>query len=101
MSVHHIDASGADLGELVVSDSWEHPTVHWYTQALRIPAGDGIRFTCEWSNPDDVRVHFGVTTEDEMCFVTGYFYPDDDGAKITGPGCVPQGGGLECFAARQ
>ena len=100
MSVHHIDASGADLGELVVSPDWEHPTVKWYQQALRIKAGDGIRFSCEWSNPDDIRVHFGVTSEDEMCFVTGYFYLDDDAAKVTGPGCLPQGRGLECFVPK-
>jgi hypothetical protein len=101
MSVHHIDASGADLGPLVVSDNWDHPTVRWFPQALRIPAGDGFRFTCDWSNPDDHPVHFGVTTEDEMCFVTGYFYPDEDGVTPTGPGCTPQGSGLLCFVAKQ
>jgi len=100
MSVHHIDASGADLGELVVSPNWEHPSVEWYQQALRIKAGDGFRFTCEWSNPDDLRVHFGVTSEDEMCFVAGYFYLDDDDATVTAPGCLPQGSGLECFVPR-
>jgi len=97
MTIHHVDASGADLGELVESTNWEHPTVQWYQTAQRIPAGDGVRFTCEWTNTDDHPVHFGVTTEDEMCFVTGYFYPDDDGATLTGPGCLPQGSGLECF----
>ncbi len=97
MTIHHVDASGADLGELVESTNWEHPTVQWYQTAQRIPAGEGFRFTCEWTNPDDHPVGFGVTTEDEMCFVTGYFYPDDDGATLTGPGCFPQGSGLECF----
>jgi hypothetical protein len=63
----------------------------------RLPAGDGLRFTCEWSNPDDHPVRFGVTTEDEMCFVGGYFYPDDEDATVSGPGCLPQGSGLECF----
>ena len=98
VTVHHVDATGADLGEMVVSESWEHPTVNWYQGAPRIEAGEGFRFTCEWSNPDDIVVHFGVTSEDEMCFVTGYFYPDDDGATLSGPGCRPQGSGLLCFA---
>jgi len=101
VTVHHIDASGADLGELVVSTNWEHPTVQWYQQALRLPAGDGFRFTCEWSNPDDHAVHFGPTTEDEMCFVVGYFYPDEDGVTPSGPGCLPQGAGLECFVPKK
>ena len=100
VTVHHVDASGADVGELVVSTNWDHPTVQWYQDAFRLPAGDGIRFTCEWSNPDNIPVHFGVTSEDEMCFVTGYFYPDDDAATLSGPGCVPQGSGLLCFVPR-
>jgi hypothetical protein len=32
-----------------------------------------------------------------MCFVTGYFYPDDESVPVTVPGCLPQGAGLECF----
>jgi len=98
--VHRIDAGGNDMGELVVSTDWEHPTVRWFPQVLRLQAGEGIRFTCEWSNPDDHPVHFGVTTEDEMCFVGGYFYPDDETVPVTGPGCVPQGAGLECFVPK-
>jgi hypothetical protein len=96
VSVHQIDAAGADMGELVESPDWEHPTVRWFEQALRIPAGEGFRFTCDWHNPDDHPVGFGVTTDDEMCFMTGYFYPDDDGSSVTGQGCTPQGSGLEC-----
>ena len=100
MTVHRIDAAGNDLGEEVESPSWEHPTVQWYPQALRIAAGEGFRFTCTWENPDDHPVHFGVTTEDEMCFVTGYFYPDDDAVHVTPPGCIPQGAGIECFVPK-
>jgi len=98
--VHMIDAAGNDLGELVDSPDWQHPSVRWFQQAMRLQAGEGFRFTCSWQNPDDHSVHFGVTTEDEMCFVTGYFYPDDDGATVTGPGCLPQGAGLECFVPK-
>ena len=100
MTVHRIDAAGNDLGEDFVSPSWEHPTIHWYPQALRVAAGEGFRFVCEWQNPDDHPVHFGVTTEDEMCFVTGYFYPDDDAVRVTAPGCIPQGAGIECFVPK-
>ena len=100
VSSHQVDATGTDMGELVLSTDWQHPTERWFPVAQRVLAGEGIRFTCEWSNPDDHPVHFGVTTDDEMCFVTGYFYPDDDSARVTGPGCVPQGAGLECFVPK-
>lgn len=85
---------------LVESPSWEHPRVRWFQQAMRLQAGEGFCFTCSWRNPDDHPVHFGVTSEDEMCFVTGYFYPDDDAATVTGPGCLPQGAGLQCFVPK-
>jgi hypothetical protein len=100
VAVHHVDAAGNDMGEMVVSDSWQRPTVVWHAPAMRLPAGEGLHFTCEWYNPDDHVVRFGVTTEDEMCFVTGYFYPDDESVPVTAPGCLPQGAGLECFVPK-
>jgi len=100
ITVNRIDGTGADMGELVYSARWEHPNVRWFPTALALEPGEGFRFTCNWSNPDDHPVHFGVTSEDEMCFVTGYFYLDDDDAVATGPGCIPQGSGLECFVPR-
>jgi hypothetical protein len=99
VAVSRIDAAGNDMGDLVLSTRWEHPTVRWFPEAMDLPAGEGFRFTCDWSNPDDHAVRFGVTSEDEMCFVTGYFYLDDDDATVTGPGCFPQGSGLQCFVA--
>ncbi len=102
VTVNKIDAAGNDMGPLVVTTNWDHPTVRWFNAGVeRFEAGEGFRFTCGWDNPDDHTVRFGVTTEDEMCFVTGYFYPaDDDGATLTGPGCFPQGSGLECFVPK-
>jgi hypothetical protein len=97
MSIRHLDAAGGDMGELVTSADWEHPDVRAFPEVMHLSAGEGLRFTCDWTNPDDHAVHFGVTTEDEMCFVTGYFYPDDESVRLGGPGCVPQGAGLECF----
>ena len=43
-------------------------------------------------------MYFGVTTEDEMCFVIDHFYADDDGATVTHPGCFAQG--LEGFVPK-
>lgn len=99
-AVHEVDATGADLGELFAADSWDHPGERWFDRAHRLPAGHGLRFTCDWMNPDDKEVHFGVHTDDEMCFATGYFYPDDESVPVTGPGCQAQGAGLECFVPK-
>jgi hypothetical protein len=67
---------------------------------MRVRAGDGFRFTCEWKNDDDHPVHFGVTTDDEMCFVTGYYYRDDESHPLPAlPRCFAQDEGLLCVAA--
>jgi hypothetical protein len=100
VGVHLVDAAGNDLGQVFEGVDWEHPGERWFDPAFRVAAGQGFRFTCEWANPDDRVVTFGVTTHDEMCFVTGYFYPDDEGAPVRGTGCIPQGSGILCFAPK-
>jgi len=42
-------------------------------------------------------LRFGVTSNDEMCFATGFFYIDDDAAPLPPvPGCFGQGESLTC-----
>lgn len=96
-SVHEVDEVGNDLVELFKGGPWDHPGQRWFSPAHRLPAGHGLRFTCDWTNPDPHPVGFGVTTDDEMSFIGGYFYPDEDDRIVTGPGCRPQGAGLLCF----
>src|SRR6185295_229067 len=74
-SVHEVDEVGNDLGELFQGGPWDHPGQRWFSPAHRLPAGHGLRYTCNWTNPDPHPVGFGVTTDDEMCFIGGYFYP--------------------------
>ena len=100
VDIRLIDADGADMGPLFTAGSWDHPGERWFSPSFRISRGQGLRFTCEWANPDDKVVKFGVTTDDEMCFATGYFYPDDDNAVVAGPGCIPQSSGLLCFTRK-
>src|SRR5262249_26492224 len=100
VSVHRLDAAGNDMGELVDSPDWEHASVRWYPQALRVEAREGLRFTRDWPHPDDPPVHSGFTPEDEMCSMTGSFSPDDDNGRVKAPGCLPRGEGLECFVRR-
>jgi hypothetical protein len=79
--------------------NWEAPAELWLSTPIRVPAGGGFRFTCEWRNDDDKVVHFGVTTDDEMCFMTGYYYRDDESQPLPAvPGCFAQDAGLLCQA---
>jgi hypothetical protein len=101
VAIHVLDAAGNDLGLMFEATDWEHPGERWFSPAFRVPAGGGFRFTCGWENDEDRTVRFGVTTRDEMCFVTGYFYPDDESQPLPPqPGCFPQGAGLLCFGPK-
>jgi hypothetical protein len=79
---------------------WTHTTAPWKDLAppvLRVTRGQRMRFTCRWHNTDPHPVRFGVETTDEMCFVTGYFYRDDETTPpISGPGCFTVKEGLMC-----
>lgn len=102
------DGSFARLHE---NESWEHPEELWTDReapwrdmdppVLRLTKGQRMRFTCKWVNTDTKRIRFGVETTDEMCFVTGYFYRDDESTPpLTGAGCFPVKEGLMCPLAQ-
>jgi len=77
--------------------SYSEPTVNLYDPPLRLEAGDGFHWTCNYLNGTSGTLHFGVTSNDEMCFTVGFFYPDDDAAPLPRvPGCFGGGGGLVC-----
>jgi hypothetical protein len=90
----------ANMGQIFETTNWETPTELWPPEPMRVRAGDGFRFTCEWKNDEDHPVRFGVTTDDEMCFMTGYYYRDDESKKLPAlPRCFTQDEGLLCTAA--
>ncbi len=101
---------GGGWAAVVDNADWEHPSEMWThltppykdlpTPVIRVQAGERIRFTCKWHNTDDHTVRFGVKTTDEMCFMTGYYYRDDETRPISAPGCLPQASGLLCFAPK-
>ena len=42
---------------------------------MLIGAGEGLTFTCEWESDVDETTYFGESSDHEMCFVFGFFYP--------------------------
>jgi len=95
----HLLSGGQDAGQIFENDDWNHPYEYWPAAPIRVEPGDGFRFTCEWKNDDDHPVRFGVTTNDEMCFMVGYYYRDDESVPPPRvPNCLLQTSGLLCFA---
>ena len=95
----NLTAGGQDMGQIFENDDWDHPYEYWTVTPLRLKQGDVFRFTCDWKNNDDHPVTFGVTTDDEMCFMTGYYYRDDESSPPPqAPSCFLQDRGLLCNA---
>ncbi len=71
-------AGGARDGEQVdVSPSYEEPD-HVFDRPMRVAAGEGFRFTCNYINTTSQTLEFGVKATDEMCILFGLVYSPVD-----------------------
>src|SRR5262249_7356655 len=66
--------AGPDAGRILQTVDYEHPTVERFVSPMRLEAGDGLHWTCHYTNAAATMLHFGITSEDEMCFTIGAFY---------------------------
>jgi len=79
-----------DEGEtfLYEEEGWFDPQTQVFEPVVPFGMSDKLRFTCEWENDTDQFVRFGETSEDEMCFAFGHYYPASQSLfGIEGYGC--------------
>ena len=66
----HRGRSETDLGELLhESTSWAEPPLDTFDPMVVLDPGEGLVLTCEYYNPTDAEVGFGIGFDDEMCFL--------------------------------
>lgn len=66
---------GSRDGQIVYeTDSWEHPTVLNFPTPLRLEKGEGLTSEITYNNTTSNLVRFGLTSEDEMGIIFGYYY---------------------------
>jgi len=66
---------GARNGEIVYeSTDWEHPLIKNFPEALEFKAGEGLMSEITYNNTTSKAVRFGLTSEDEMGIIFGYYY---------------------------
>jgi hypothetical protein len=66
---------GARDGQVVYdTNSWSHPNILGFDPPLRLNAGEGLRSEITWNNTRTRTVTFGLTSQDEMGIIFGYFY---------------------------
>jgi hypothetical protein len=66
---------GARNGELIyASEDWHHPVIKTFDTPVEIQAGEGLRMIVTFNNTTDNAVKYGLTSEDEMAIIYGYYY---------------------------
>lgn len=61
-------------GELLLETlDWEAPSVGLYTPPLTFDSGEGLQYTCTYTNPGGTTVSSGSSSSDEVCSAIGYY----------------------------
>ena len=96
-NIELVDEDGVTPQKIYENSDWAHPHAYWPEEPIHLTQGRKMRITCSWHNTDDHDVYFGPETTDEMCFILGFYYRDeDDSSPALGGGCVPAKQGLLC-----
>ena len=62
-------------GEIVyTSTDWEHPATVSFTTPITLKPGEGLTSEVTYNNTTKKTVSFGLTSEDEMNIIFGYYY---------------------------
>jgi len=92
----HFTAWNSSGEKIFENFDWAHPAIRNLDDPMVLAPDDFIDFECEWDNGvtrevrrcgdspydtdctpgDPVASHFGITAQDEMCFLTGFYYTD-------------------------
>ena len=66
------------------SIAYDNAPITLYDPVLRLDVDDGLKFQCTHNNYDtDEPLIFGLTSEDEMCIIFGYYYiPTESAGEI-------------------
>lgn len=57
------------------NDDWHAPVQTVFDPPFVGQAGNELAWSCTWNNETDQPIHFGPTTEDEMCILVATFFP--------------------------
>ncbi|MDB4916386.1 MAG: hypothetical protein JWM95_4030 [Gemmatimonadetes bacterium] len=66
---------GTRDGELVYENTdWEHPQIQSYTTPIVLQKGQGLRSVVTYNNTTSSTINFGLTSDQEMDIIFGYYY---------------------------
>ncbi|MEI6737963.1 MAG: VCBS repeat-containing protein, partial [Pseudomonadota bacterium] len=66
---------GTRDGQIIYDNSdWEHPAIITFDTPIVLQAGQGLTSEITYNNTTNNNVNFGLTSEDEMGIIFGYYY---------------------------
>jgi hypothetical protein len=66
---------GPRNGEVVYENTdWEHPLVINFATPIQLQSGQGLTSVVTYNNTTNKTINFGLTSEDEMNIIFGYYY---------------------------
>jgi Copper type II ascorbate-dependent monooxygenase, C-terminal domain len=66
---------GSRNGEVVYENTdWQHPLTLNLTTPIQLNAGEGLTSVATYNNTTNKTISFGLTSEDEMDIIFGYYY---------------------------
>lgn len=68
-------SGGEQDGEVIyTSTDWQHPLVKTFDPPIDLKAGEGLIMRVTYNNTTDHTIRFGLTSDDEMGIIYGYYY---------------------------
>ncbi len=62
-----------DPDPVYVSTDWDSPLRDFLAEPIALKMGDGLQFTCHYSNPTEQRIEYGLGVYNEMCAVMSVY----------------------------
>jgi len=68
---------GSRNGEIIYTTTdWEHPTIINFATPIVLNVGEGLTSEITYNNTSNRAISFGLTSEDEMGIIFGYYYEE-------------------------
>lgn len=68
---------GSRNGEVVYENTdWEHPAVINFATPITLKKGEGLTSVVTYNNTSTTKISFGLTSDDEMNIIFGYYYEE-------------------------
>jgi Copper type II ascorbate-dependent monooxygenase, C-terminal domain len=76
-----------DQEPIWTSHDWKQEPGYDFPEPVLVRAGEGFRFQCNFENPSDSRLRYGIRGTDEMCILAGWVWGAGDEKELPSRNC--------------